>query len=183
MVAAGEEGIAWVKVWMGDSALALGLWPHGNGAGGGLLARMMGAGCGHSRCGLVAAGLQQAVGWGLAVPLTRIWTPSHPGPVGCWLDISREATVAGPGPGGSTDHRGCWLSTHDTHSSRPLSSRSRQLFILMIPKSQTSGKNGDPCGGHSMSTGVGRGRQRYGHAAWLRRAEPAPSSPALQDLS
>lgn len=25
--------MAWVRVWTGDSALALGLWPHGDGAG------------------------------------------------------------------------------------------------------------------------------------------------------
>lgn len=84
---------------MGDSALAWGLWLHGDRAGGGLLAGMMGAGYGYSRCGLVAASLQQAVGRGPAVPLTRLWAASCPGPVGCWLDISREATVAGPGPG------------------------------------------------------------------------------------
>lgn len=124
----------------------------------------------------------RAVGRGLAVPLTWLWTPSRPGPVGCWLDVSREATVAGPGPGGSPDHRGCWLSTHDTHSSRPLSSRSRQLFILMTPKSQRSGKNGGLCGGHSMSTGRGGGRG-VGMRPGLEGREPAPSSPALQGLS
>lgn len=66
--------MAWVRVWTGTAH-----WLWGSGHMGTGLGRTPGRDDGSRmwplRVWAVTAGWQRAVGWGLAVPLTRLWTP------------------------------------------------------------------------------------------------------------
>lgn len=69
-----------------------------------------------------------------------------------------------PGPAGSTDHRGCLLSTRDS----PLFTAA-PLQVLTTPESHRSGRNGAYVEG-TAGAQVWGGRQRCGQAAGLGRA-------------
>lgn len=93
-------------------------------------------------------------GWGLAGPLTLLWTPRRSGPAGCWLSICKRRSVLGNGPGLQGQQGSSQLAAEQPVTACSLQHFSSRVWRVIYLESQCVGRNGGLHGGHSLSKGA-----------------------------